>query len=188
MKRKSFVLLNILLACSSLVYADNDVSSNPKTCEQAGGKVIELRPLYEAHTGIVYGAPKEFCQFNNLRKGGLNEIMGLDAFEATTPNFAETFVKKLKILPLQKLPTKPFNDPALNVCLELGGSEVEFTIPEGAFVNNMNAQMDMCVFGDGSSISAWSLAYAARFPLLSKLRNNHNSEPLDISIPNITSN
>ena len=52
-----------------------------------------------------------------------------------------------------------YANPAWNVCKNLGGAESGFAVPS-SYTDDLG-QSDICVFGDGSMVSAWSLIYMA---------------------------
>ncbi len=63
------------------------------------------------------------------------------------------------------LPEKPYSNPSINVCSAMGGTAVDYT-QNGAYYGIIDKQagteyQDICTFGDGSALSAWSLVYAA---------------------------
>ena len=128
-----------------------------ETCEALSGHVIELQAIYQTPKGFVKGFSRPFCQFH-LDDG--QAIIGLETFETKSPNIAASYVLNLEELdensPLWqgKAP-----NPSHRVCQNLGGSMLSYSIP-GSFTGK-DGEYDICTFGDGSMISAWTLIYIA---------------------------
>ena len=158
-------------------------TSNKDYCVSSGGSVVKLHAEFDTHAGFVGGVTKEFCQY--VQNSNV-AIVGLDTL-STTPTLAATYTQKLVIDTTNEhsnaLPQKPYSNPALNVCLLLHGSEIAFSSADGGFAGK-DGQADVCIFGDGSAISAWSMIYAAtgaRADIIQHLR----SAPLAINIPSL---
>ncbi len=135
---------------------------------------------FDTHSGHVYGNQKIFCTFQ-IDQGFI--AIGLASFASKTPNIAATLIKKLPPIP----PDSPlfngsYSNPALNFCKNLGGSNIAF-FANGGFANELG-ETDICVFGDGSMVSGWSLIYIANNrPGYDIVREKTRAESLDIDIP-----
>ncbi len=150
------------------VYSDN----NEKYCDQTGGKVISLQNHFDYGYGANSydgGLVRNYCLYNDTT--GNRAVVGLDTLSKNS-SLAASFVKTLKIDKTKPLPDKPFhNNPALNVCVNLGGSSMSiqpgYNAGGGVSPYNeedlkfLNGEADFCTFADGSSISAWTLIYVA---------------------------
>lgn len=149
-------------------------------CTSTGGEVITLVAQYDTSSGTVNGLPKQFCKYVTE---GNQELIGLDTLAASQPSLAATFLKSLVIDINKPLPEKPYANPALNVCDRLKGSNIGFNVSSGGF-SNKDGQYDVCVFGDGSSVSSWTLTYIAS-GAFANVKALIKSEPLNITIPNV---
>lgn len=158
-----------------------EVQNNKNYCEATGGKIVTLQAQFDTHSGYINGLSKEFCQYISKKNIA---VVGLETLSKTS-NIAATLTQNLKIDDNKPLPTKPYNNPSLNVCQLLHGTQIAYLVVDGGFADN-NGQYDICVFGDGSSISAWTLIYAAagiRKDIKSLIQSR--SKPLEIDIPDI---
>jgi hypothetical protein len=159
LKRVGFKLIKILLISLSFsaVHADGLDDELSSYCIQSGGHVEAMQAEFSTRHGMVAGLTKQFCQFR-VDNGTLS--IGLETFSSMQANIAATYAKTLG--PLDE--NSPLWDghagnPSLNVCKNLGGSSIGF-FSNGGFANALG-QSDICVFGDASMISAWSLIYIA---------------------------
>lgn len=177
-------LVSIALICASkLCLANNTINQiHQEYCEQSGGQVEKMVVSYNTHSGHVYGAQKSFCTFY-IDKGFV--AVGLTSFASSTPNIAATLMKTMPEIDFESALFKgPYQNPSLNVCKNIGGSSVSFFVNGGGFANKVG-QNDICVFGDGSMISAWSLIYIANGREgYSLVRDKVRSEPIQLSLPN----
>ena len=158
----------------------NKIDDYAAYCAEAGGVVEEMPAEISTGIGLVNGPTKLFCNFN-FNHAFL--AIGLETFAADEPSIAATFMKKLQDIsedsPLWK---GKYTNPSENVCKNLGGATIGF-VSSGGFANKLG-QSDMCVFGDGSMVSAWTLIYMANHregydDIMAKVK----AEPLDIYIP-----
>ncbi|MCH9757476.1 MAG: hypothetical protein K0U37_09860 [Gammaproteobacteria bacterium] len=156
------VLGQILLAslsslAFSATYADGLNDALSTYCIQSGGKPETMQAEFSTQHGMVYGLTKSFCQFSV--DGGTISI-GLETFSSPQPSIAATYAKTLAPLDENSpLWAGKAGNPSLNVCINLGGSSIG-RFNSGGFENALG-QSDICVFGDASMISAWSLIYMA---------------------------
>lgn len=150
-------------------------------CIKSGGTVEEMPAEISTHSGLVKGQSKMFCNF--YINGGFIPI-GLETFASIEPSIAATFIKKMdEIKKDSNLWKGPYPNPASNVCKNLGGSSISF-VASGGFSNHLG-QCEICVFGDGSLVSAWSLIYMANHrDGYDTVKNLVRAEPLNIHIPN----
>lgn len=152
-------------------------------CQNTGGKVVQLTALFDTHSGYKNGVTKPFCQYTYGKKPYQSiDIVGLETL-SNSPTIAATYIKRLSIDPHLPLPTTPYANPSLNVCLLLYGAEISYNVLDGGF-SDKDGMSDICVFGDGSSVSAWSLIYAAE-NARSKVKDAIRSKPLAIDIPKV---
>lgn len=175
MRFSTFSLIAMASIMSSHVYA-----SHASYCISQGGTAEEMIAEFDTHAGLVEGFNKSFCTFQ--KNGGFIAI-GLETFSSTKPNIAATLIKTLprieKDSPLFK---GKFSNPSANVCQNLGGSMIGFNMMGGGFSNALG-QSDVCVFGDGSMVSSWSLIYMANGREgYDTVKNAVHSQPMSISI------
>ncbi|STX52889.1 Uncharacterised protein [Legionella busanensis] len=177
--KKISILISLLFI--NLSYADEPNDQSLKEyCEQSSGQVERMPAQFSTKTGLVEGFSKDFCTFKI--DGGFIAV-GLGTFASTSPNIAATFIKQLPPIshdsPLFK---GKYENPSLNFCKNIGGASIAF-LANGGFSNALG-QTDMCVFGDGSMVSGWSLIYIANgrkgYHLV---RDKIKAEPLAIKMP-----
>ena len=153
--------------------------SNDKTayCNSMGGVVQSMAVEDMTATGTIKGLSKKFCKFHI--DSGIVDI-GLETYTTTTPNIAASYIKTLTAID-PKFLRGPYANPSHNVCKNLKGTMPSFVI-EGSF-SDAEGQSDICVFGDGSMVSAWSLIYIVEnregYDLI---KNTIRSAPLPINI------
>ncbi|MGQ3889175.1 hypothetical protein ACQUW5_09115 [Legionella sp. CNM-1927-20] len=178
--KKITILISLLFL--NLSYADEPNKQTLKEyCELSGGQVERMPAQFNTKTGLVEGFNKDFCTFKI--DGGFIAV-GLATFAATAPNIAATLIKQLPPIshdsPLFK---GKYANPSLNFCKNIGGASIAFLVSSGGFSNELG-QTDICVFGDGSMVSGWSLIYIANgrkgYHLV---RDKIKAEPLAIKIP-----
>ncbi len=149
-------------------------------CTEADGRVEQMPALFSTQAGRVTGTTKPFCTFS-VDHGFI--AIGLEAFASDVPSIAATYMKTLQEVtedsPLWK---GKYTNPSLNVCLNLGGTTIGF-VANGGFTNPLG-ESDICVFGDGSMVSAWSLIYMANHrDGYDHIKNQVKATPMVISIP-----
>jgi hypothetical protein len=139
-----------LLCLSSTIWADN-------TCTSIGGKVEPMEMIYNTSQGSIKGFIKKFCVFT-IDNG--YAVIGLSSMNSSKPNIAASYVKTLgNINESSPLWLGDDSNPSHNVCKNLGGTVSLFAAP-GSFTSTLG-ENDVCVFGDGSMISGWTLIYIA---------------------------
>ncbi|MDP3562151.1 MAG: hypothetical protein Q8R83_08250 [Legionellaceae bacterium] len=150
-------------------------------CSQSGGTVEKMAVEYNTSSGFVTGNSRQFCLFT--ADNGLI-VIGLESFAANTPSIAATYMKKLpEIADDSGLFKGVYSNPSFNVCKNLGGAMVGFVL--GGDFTDSHGQSDICVFGDGSMVSAWSLIYMANHRQgYDEIKNKVKAIPLDINMPN----
>jgi putative hemolysin len=149
-------------------------------CGNAGGVVELMTPEFSTPQGMVTGQPKRFCNFT-VDNGFI--AIGLETFASDKPSIAATYIKKMRTIksnsPLWK---GIYSNPSHNVCKNIGGAAIGF-ITSGGFANALG-QTDICVFGDGSMVSGWSLIYMANHRNgYARVKEQLHAEPLNIPVP-----
>ncbi|CAH0536109.1 DUF333 domain-containing protein [Vibrio marisflavi] len=140
---------------SGATMAASDFRSEKAYCIDHDGKVESMVAKFGSD---LNGFEKEFCTFE---KGDGFIAVGLDTYASEKPSIAATYIQRLNPIPDgSSLREGPETNPSMNVCTNLGGSSITFNVVSGGFTNNLGAS-DICTFGDGSMVSAWSLMYMA---------------------------
>ena len=126
-------------------------------CESLyGGELVPLRVVDNGGTPRAqYGLVRTVCQVN------VNDTLvafGVEAADPSVPTIAATMMKTAPAIDVAKVNSTAPN-PAMKYCAEYGGAEAGFVAVDLSFTQKLGDQFDMCVFGDGSMASAWSLAY-----------------------------
>jgi hypothetical protein len=139
------------LGLSWNMWADN-------TCEELGGKVTPMPMVFMSAQGEnIQGFTKKFCLFE-INQG--IAVIGLGSMNSKKVNIAASYVKTLHPIDYNSpLWEGSASNPSHNVCHNLGGTTAQ-NVTLGAFKSE-NGEYDICVFGDGSMISAWTLIYIA---------------------------
>lgn len=177
----TFTILLSLIFTSSFCQAQTDEESY---CISKGGKVVEMKPRIQTRRGFMYGKSINYCHFNVPTKDGGSRlaILGLDTFGSDKPNLAATFAKKINI-DIKKPIIGPYKLNSYNICSTLGGGNIGYLYNGGMF-DETKGESEMCFFGDGSSISGWTLIYIGA-GTFDEIKSNIRSEYLDVSIPQI---
>lgn len=179
-------LLNIKLIVSPAIFATFLFSTTTQAavddadyCIAKSGTVETMVAEFQTSSGTQHGFEKRFCTFN-LDNGFI--AVGLKTFSSKDPNIAASFIKTLpRIEPGSPLLSGKYSNPSMNVCKNLGGSNIGFNMLSGGFKNKLG-QSDICVFGDGSMVSGWSLIYIANGRNdYYKVRDAIRSEPLKLT-------
>ncbi len=146
-------------------------------CRESGGVVEEMPAEISTGSGVVKGQSKMFCNFN-LDDAFIS--IGLETFSADEPSIAATYIKNLsEITNDSSLWQGAYSNPSSNVCKNLGGATIGF-VASGGFTNQLG-QSDICVFGDGSMVSGWSLIYmAAHREGYDDIKNKVKARPLNL--------
>lgn len=179
--RSKILVLSLSLMVFNTANAYESHNENKKYCEQSGGIVEWMPAQFLTSQGIVEGHIRKFCTFR-IDNGFL--AIGLRTFSSMKPSIAATFIKKLNpILPDSHLLAGPYQtNPSIQVCKNLGGASIT-AITDGGFANSLG-QTDICVFGDGSMVSGWTLIYIANNrDGYNDVKDKIRAEPLDIPIP-----
>ncbi|MDQ5921323.1 MAG: hypothetical protein QG673_1381 [Pseudomonadota bacterium] len=177
----SFAVSNNIGAAA--VESDN-LASLAKYCETPrgglpAGKVVNMVAKFSASNGTVEGITKQFCQYEF--KGNL-AVVGLETL-STKPTLAATYALLEKADPDKPFPERPYSNPSLNACRTLHGSEIVFAVPSGGYTDDIG-EADICMFGDGSSISAWTILYMSTGSR-QDMRKHIRSKPMNIDIPEL---
>lgn len=178
MRKKLCLLLPLILFFSN---SQADELSPAQYCTSKHGKVEIMNTQFDTHNGLVYGLAKKFCTFE--KQGGFI-VIGLDAFASKRPNLAATFIKKIGKISTGSLLWKGnYTNPSENVCKNMGGANINFNVIDGGFTDDLG-KSDICVFGDGSKVSAWSLIYMANGRAgYATVKNDVRSQPMNINLP-----
>lgn len=176
-KKLSILTLSL---CSSSIQAAWD-QTHIDYCHMLSGKVEDMKMIYHTSKGYIKGRSEKFCTFN-IDKGFI--VVGLETFASVTPSIAATFIKSMPRLDMDsKLFKGPFDNPSMNFCKNIGGSNVLFNVAGGGYSNHLG-ESDVCIFGDNSMVSAWSLIYIANGRKgYDKVKEATRAEPLPIPIP-----
>ena len=173
---KIFYHLLLVSCLCSLIIADDPLETY---CTQNGGIVINMIAYFDTKLGMVKGLQKKFCRI--LFSGNLGYI-GLETLGSDSPSLAGTYSKSLVIDP-SKIIKGPFSNSNLNLCYSLGGGNIVYYLKDGGFTDEYG-QIDICIFGDGSSVAAWTLFYMGIGKRLD-IKNAIVGSPLNIALPNI---
>ena len=170
-----------ILSCVLGMGFSQSISANAYDahCINAGGQVEKMPAQWTTSTGVQLGFEKKFCTF---RGEHYFATVGLETFSSASPNLAATYIKKLPQLKKDSsLYQGKHPNPSTNVCQNLGGTTITH-VTNGGFVNELG-QGDICVFGDGSMVSGWTLIYIANERTgYDNIREQIRSEPLNIPI------
>ncbi len=175
--QKSMLSIGLVMSLASYAQAQSDEADY---CQQAGGEVEIMPAQFSTSSGLITGNSRHFCRFN-IDNGLL--IIGLETFASKQPSIAATLIKRLgDIADDAALWKGNATNPSYNVCKNLGGAAIGF-VTSGSFVDTQG-QSDICVFGDGSMVSAWSLIYMANHRTgYDEIKEKVRAEPLNIAIP-----
>ena len=186
-KQYSLFLALSIFSLSTLAYAHEShpaKSEEASYCIKHGGTVTTMHVEY----GSIVGISHKFCNFIiNKTAIGSNEVsVGLKAYASKKPSIAASMIKTLPAVGSHlKLIDGTTPNAALNLCKNLGGSEISYSTRfGGGFVDKQGNMSDMCVFGDGSMVSAWSLIYMSNnYTGFDKIKKSVRSKPLALDIP-----
>jgi len=132
-------------------------SFSKNICQDIGGQVQQMEMIYQTPQGLIKGFSRPFCTF--ILNHGF-AVIGLESMNSKKANIAASLVLTLPELDEQsKLWEGSDTNPSHNVCRNLGGTYAQL-ITNGSFQSQEGAN-DICVFGDGSMISGWTLIYIA---------------------------
>lgn len=181
----STTMLLIGLGWSQIGAAASASDALAEYCLAKGGTLTPMTAWFETEKGSVEGFTEQFCTFERDRG---HIVIGLSAFAAEQPNIAATYMKNLpEITEKSTLMAGGAGNPSYNVCKNLGGTAIGFKFP-GTFKPKDGGDSDVCVFGDGSMVSAWSLIYMANHRAgYDEIKGYVKSEPLAIPMGAILS-
>ncbi len=176
MNIKKLVFIIIPTFAGALVSASH-ASDLENYCRKKGGVPVIRQAQIDTHTGFVNGLDHKFCEFHVNKTLA---IIGLKTFASELPSIAATYTKKLP--PIGVIKNTKYANPSLDVCERLHGSSISL----GGFAGKFG-QADICVFGDGSMISGWTLIYSTRSPYpkygYSFVKENIRSKAMAIDMP-----
>lgn len=180
-----FVLSSTVAFSVTADVSSGTTDSYTRYCTASGGQVEQMPAIFSTQAGNVTGNTKPFCTFN-VDNGFI--AIGLESFASDVPSIAATYMKTLQELtensPLWK---GKATNPSYNVCRNLGGTAIGFVV-SGGFTNPLG-ESDICVFGDGSMVSAWSLIYmAGHRDGYDSIKNQVKATPMIISMPSLLDN
>lgn len=145
-----------MLFCASGYSSPTD-PQNAQYCLQFGGTVEAIPMVYHMQGGLINGEAQDFCEFN-IDNG--SAAVGLKTFASKKPSIAATYIKIMPTIDEKsKLLIGPYSNPSWNLCKNLGGVLAGYVVL-GAYTNALG-ESDICVFGDGSMVSGWTLIYIA---------------------------
>ena len=170
------IILFLLFSSIKVISSDTPLHNY---CIQHKGVVVNTTAEYDTYSGFVDGYSKQFCRIE--QKGNLGYI-GLDTLGSKKPSLAATYAKTIVLDPT-KLIKGPFETNSLNLCYALGGSCIVYFLADGGFTDEYG-QIDICMFGDGSTVAGWTLAYMG-YKERKDIKNAIIAAPLSIPIPNI---
>jgi putative hemolysin len=171
MRRWIFAMLASLAVTApvaAMAQEATPVSGDPEAayCEQVGGTVRERTPMYGTNnptSQFPLGSPVRFCEFTGGEGADPPEsfiMVDLDTLYSEEPTLAA-----LAYLTMPPLPdTSGGGNPASIYCSSLGGAEIGSSTGAGGGweIEDRTAQivvLQACVFGDGSIIDSWGIAY-----------------------------
>ena len=174
------------IACIVIIFfsALSAISTNPAYndhCKLNGGQIIEMTAQFDTSAGFINGNKRQFCRIQN-QAGNLGYI-GLDTFAAKEPSLAATYAKSI-VVEQSKVISGPFGTNNLNLCYALGGGNIIYFLMDGGFTDNYD-QVDICVFGDESTVAGWTLFYMG-IGDRTDIKTNIVAEPLLIPLPAIS--
>ena len=177
MKTKKMLIGAVVSALISSYAYSSSLEENAVFCQKQGGTIDTMVATYGSGPGTETGLSKKFCRI--VSSGGNTTHISLEAL-STEANLVTTIASKLTLY--KSLDT----DVILNsMCSDLNGATIGMYSNQGGFVDD-SGYSNICVFGDGSAISAWTIYYMAR-GLNDDIKNmlTSRSTPLNVSVPNI---
>lgn len=176
-KFKTKILISLLLTILSTSILAGEDNYAEQYCSNSGGMVEEMTVYFSTSLGRISGPSRLFCIFTPDH-GTI--AIGLETFSSNIPSIAATYIKTLpEITSNSLLFNGTYSNPSHNVCKNLGGSMVGFLM-SGGFTDT-KGESDICVFGDGSMVSAWSLIYMANHRNgYDQVKEQVRAEPLNI--------
>jgi hypothetical protein len=124
-------------------------------CERVfKGEVRRLQVANSAVTPPQLGLVADFCR---VMVGQTIALIGLESVDPRVPTIAATWLKTAKPINTTKVPYDGATNPAFKFCTGFGGVQAG-RVGRLSFAD-ADGESDMCVFGDGSRASAWTIAY-----------------------------
>ncbi len=160
----------------------NNIAQLTAYCRAHHGTVESMRAEFNTSMfASKFGLSQAFCTFMEPNHGFV--AIGLKTYASKKPSIAATIIKNLgPINPKSSLWSGPHKNPSANVCQNLGGSEISY-YSAGGFSDQLG-EGDICVFGDGSMVSGWSLIYMENGRAgYRALKNSVHAKPIHIHIP-----
>ncbi|MGV3739983.1 MAG: hypothetical protein ACO1N3_01655 [Gammaproteobacteria bacterium] len=194
MKKNTLGILSLYLVSlniSQICYALEDNDPLAEYCVSKSGTLTPMTAWFETQNGPVAGLTEKFCTFE--RDNGYI-VIGLSAFASEHANIAATYMKSLTEIKMgsdvmqdkDKSATNTKSaglglaNPSYAVCKNLGGTAINYKF-HGNFRPKAGGDSDICVFGDGSMVSAWSLIYMANHRAgYDEVKGYVRSEPLPL--------
>lgn len=182
MKALLGILAAMAIVASGVANAEGEGKCRSARDKAAGVKtaVVNATAELDSSVGYVKGLQNKFCTFTSVDHTGMIDLQTLTS---THPSIAATYLLNgLDMVELQKvIPEKFEGNPGTLFCQALAGSSIT-RYTSGGFATKLG-QDEVCVFGDGSKISIWSLVYASDDPDYLSMRKAVRSEPLQINLP-----
>jgi putative hemolysin len=131
-----------------------------KYCEKHGGEVVLRKPYYGTNnvTPLQLAGWRYFCQFTSKADGSRIHILISTLYTEQPTLAASAYLFKPPFIS-----TGCNGNPASCYCTQLGGSDFGLIQGGGAWEtsdpNNVDQQLEACIFPDMSSIDAWGLTY-----------------------------
>jgi hypothetical protein len=124
-------------------------------CERVfKGEVRRLQVANRAVTPPQRGLAADFCR---VMVGQTIALIGLESVDPRVPTIAATWLKTAKPINTTRFPFDGVGNPAFKFCTGFGG--VQAGVVGRLSFADADGESDMCVFGDGSRASAWTIAY-----------------------------
>lgn len=178
------ILFSVGLAVSPICIALVDNDPLAEYCVSKSGTLTPMTAWFETAQGPIEGLTEQFCTFE--RDHGYL-VIGLSAFASEHANIAATYMKNLPEIKegstllsehTSKSGALGMPNPSSSVCQTLGGTTINYRF-QGNFKPATGGASDICTFGDGSMVSAWTLIYMANHRTgYDEVKNDVKSQPL----------
>lgn len=185
MKTKFTILaaVSLFLAMTASAYAEGEGACLKSRDKAAGVKtaVVNAAAELDSHAGWVKGLQNKFCTFTSTENN--TGMVDLQTLTSKRPSIAATYILNgLDMAELMKVVPEGYSgNPATLFCQALAGSSIT-RYTNGGFATKLG-QDEVCVFGDGSKVSMWSLVYLSDDPDYLSIRKAIRSEPLQVDLP-----
>jgi hypothetical protein len=184
MKTKFTILAvgGLFFSMMASAYAEGEGACLKSRDKAAGIKtaVFNATAELDSRSGWVKGLQNKFCIFTSTENTGMVDLQTLTS---KRPSIAATYiVNGLDMAELMKVVPEGYSgNPATLFCQALAGSSIT-RYTDGGFATKLG-QDEVCVFGDGSKVSMWSLVYLSDDPDYLSIRKAVRSEPLQVDLP-----